>query len=1085
MSYVDLPKVQPGTAEAERKILSFLADIKSRKEFFELNYDDTDEGEHFMRRFLQMHGPQLFVKNFLNLDTPYKRLFVNWQTGTGKTIAALGIAKEFASRVTNAGQKKKVFIIGFTKTLFVGELLSHPYFGFITYDELDRINKLKEHDAGTVEYKKYTDMMTQLKRRITDKGYQKFYGYKELATKLFMRTDKAMIERFDWKTLFATTILKKDAFLENLQKEIKGGNIRINQTLLESMKDSLVIADEIHNLYNMQTENNYGIALQYILDTLGSHAPYTVLMSATPMTGAASEIVDLLNLLIEPRFLPEGRHLRKEDFFSGGDYSALKEGALEKIGHLAAGRVSFLIDMHEGKYPRRIFAGQPDSSVPYLKLTKCVMSDFQQKTLCSVEGQPQGFLYDFAFPIPESPDRGANTVVEYRQTYTSEQKALAKMGVNVIDHGNDFYVSGPFLQLDKLAKYSAKYHAMMDLVLKLMRTDTGKIMVFHPRVHSSGVLLIQEIFRQNGFIDESASPVDSTLCSICGVPKKEHGRKTGKGGNGGDGGDDALPELHAYMPARFITLHSGLDANAMAGSIDKFNMLNNLYGHRFRVVIGARVIREGLNFKAVRHQIIMSLPDNYPTLIQVHGRCIRRGSALELPEHLRSVTIHHLVSDSGPSGSCESEVSRYAKKGDEYKLIQQVTRMLRVYSIDGFLSYPRLQKTIPGIASDSTLDFLPFVNKDAPSKSPQFATYYAYGYGQREVAAVMNVIWVLFSMLPVWHYDDLWQVLHEQHGWGRPFQVPSFGYNLKTVSKETFDLALYYLSGKRNTLGGALVYTIFRCGEYLILCHVAPTGEPIVSPEIYLREKLSKSVQTRISIPVTTSNVPTASTNDLLAFVSSAQYPELALLSFPAKAQVELLESLVRKSALSAEEQRASDVYQRFGILLTGDKIAKNKRAAELLPNDFPSDGKQPLGFIYKSSVIVWAGGELRHLPAKLFVKTRSENKVVVGFTELMHGGTELVFKIRESVSVKKSDLRKMPRGGVCQTRGKPYLMKVIRRLTPLLADSKAWKGKVVDLSKTKTVNLCTAIRLMLLSLEEDARKTNSDDLFLYLLEDS
>jgi hypothetical protein len=892
-----------------------------------------------------------------------------------------------------------------------------------------------------------------------------------------------MIERFDWKTLFATAILKRDAFLENLQTEIKAGNIRINQTLLESMRDSLVIADEIHNLYNMQTENNYGIALQYILDSLGTHAPYTVLMSATPMTGSASEIVDLLNLLIEPRFLPDGRHLRKEDFFEAAN-NRLKEGALEQIGHLAAGRISFLIDMHEGKYPKRIFAGQPDPAVPYLKITKCVMSDFQQKTLCSVEGQPQSFLYDFAFPIPgPNASRGANTVVEYRQTYTSEQRALGKLGVAVVDHGNDFYVSGPFLQLDKLQKYSAKYHATMDLVLRLMREDTGKIMVFHPRVHSSGVLLIQEIFRQNGFIDESASPVDATLCSICGVPKKDHGgRKKGRGE-----GDDALPELHAYMPARFITLHSGLDANAMANSIDKFNMLNNLYGHRFRVVIGARVIREGLNFKAVRHQIILSLPDNYPTLIQVHGRCIRRGSALELPDHLRSVTIHHLVAVSGPDGQCESEVARYAKKGEEYKLIQQVLRVLRVYSVDGFLSYPRLQKTVPGISSDSTLDFLPFVNREAPSREPQSATYYAYGYGQREVAAVMNVVWVLFSRLPVWHYDDLWQVIHEQHGWGRPFAVPSFGYNLKTVSKETFDLALYYLSGKRNSLGGNIVYTIFRCGEYLILCHVAPTGEPIVSPEIYLRERLSKNVQTRIVIPVVAPSVPTASTSDLLAFVSGAEHPELALLAFPARAQAELLEAIIRKKVLSEEEQRVAALYQRFRILLAGDAIAKNRRAAELLPNDFAVDAKRPLGFIYKSSVLVWddSAKEVRHLPSKLFVKTRSENRVVVGFTELVHGGTELVFKIREAVSAKKVDLRKMPRGGVCQTRGKPYLLKVIRRLTPLLAHSQAWHGKVVDLSKTKTLNLCTAIRLMLLALEEDARRTNADELFLYLLEDS
>src|SRR5687767_4902043 len=113
MSYSDIPKVSPGSSDAERKILSFLDDIKRRKEFYELSYDDSEDTS-FMKAFLQMHGPQLFVKNFLNLNTPYKRIFINWQTGTGKTIAALGIAKEFASRMSIGGQKKKIYIIGFT-----------------------------------------------------------------------------------------------------------------------------------------------------------------------------------------------------------------------------------------------------------------------------------------------------------------------------------------------------------------------------------------------------------------------------------------------------------------------------------------------------------------------------------------------------------------------------------------------------------------------------------------------------------------------------------------------------------------------------------------------------------------------------------------------------------------------------------------------------------------------------------------------------------------------------------------------------------------------------------------------------------
>lgn len=58
---------------------------------------------------------------------------------TGKTIAALSIAKEFVNKT----KQKKIFIVGFTKQLFINELLSHPEFGFISSEELQTLKQLK------------------------------------------------------------------------------------------------------------------------------------------------------------------------------------------------------------------------------------------------------------------------------------------------------------------------------------------------------------------------------------------------------------------------------------------------------------------------------------------------------------------------------------------------------------------------------------------------------------------------------------------------------------------------------------------------------------------------------------------------------------------------------------------------------------------------------------------------------------------------------------------------------------------------------------------------------------------------------
>ena len=74
-------------------------DISTRKEFITYkinkNYDFNDfyrfkiNYNNLRNNKLILSNTQNFVKNFLNPNTPYKRILIKWNVGLGKTIASL------------------------------------------------------------------------------------------------------------------------------------------------------------------------------------------------------------------------------------------------------------------------------------------------------------------------------------------------------------------------------------------------------------------------------------------------------------------------------------------------------------------------------------------------------------------------------------------------------------------------------------------------------------------------------------------------------------------------------------------------------------------------------------------------------------------------------------------------------------------------------------------------------------------------------------------------------------------------------------------------------------------------------------
>lgn len=1100
----------------------------------------------------RLHGAQIFVRNFFNPNTPYTRLLLNWQTGTGKSIGAITICQEyirqFRSRImTPPSDRPSVFVIGFTKSIIQAEMLRHPEFGFVAPNEVASLNRVfllaegASNPAGP-EAAQYAGLVGSLKRRITDRaqgGYYRFYGYKAFANRLLTATRQGAARGFTVAELYAHARpmeedLEADAppevsLLDKIDRAVAAGDVAIDRELLADLRGGLIVADEIHNTYNIQAKNNYGVAIQYALDKITAEspemAPRAIFMSATVTGGVATEVVDLLNFLLPVAQLPGQRRLRREDFFEMADgadgrrTAALLPGALEQIGRLSAGRVSFLLDADEASYPRRIFEGtalanplRPGESIAYLRFTPCPMAPFHEKTLARMLAGGSGAraaipanaytLYDMVYPNPEfAPDAAAREGESYglylsaetpAQLAAASQKWAAAAGVAVelprgTRAGGAVPISGSFLGLESgLRLYSAKYQALGEHILEIMRSGPGKIMIYHHRVRMSGVLQIREILEVNGFLDETSGPSPSTLCAVCGNAKRNHSAETAAASWAGP---------HGYTPARFVVITSEVDRSVLERSIARYNAQTNVEGFEYRILVGSKIIREGFDLKAVRFQLIVSLPTDIPTLIQIFGRVVRKGSHLGLPEDKRDVRIRILVSTAGEYTQGlgpAPEVIRYAEKIEAYFLTQEVEKAIRRYAIDAFINYDRMVTSDPTFENTASIDAIPYrptVGLAAALRRPQTtSTFEAYGYGDREIDEIQASVQALFETRPVWKYDDLWAAV-------RSGRVAGVAQNPATFSEESFALALSALgrhvpSVSRLDIKAGEVALVSRVGEFFVRTPSAPGGQPILDIESYVRENVVLTpLRVRVADYVQLSRQSDNFTVRLAKFekdfgVAGSRIEDI-FFEYDADFHHTLLRALVegfsgaehsadlRRKASEAGTAfaRALDVYTRFKVIVLEGDVAGVPEARR--PTKKKNDEKTPIGYVGETSVRIFRGsvGENQDgwydIPRKaLGIGPRyTENDIAVGYVE--RRGGHLRFKTRPPIhelsTADVRDSRSLARGAVCETRPRPRQEDLLLRL------------KVSsDFTGLSSADLCAAIRLKLLAREEAARNQKS-----------
>ena len=797
---------------SSRKEYAIYTDVKATKDFSDVDLIKDQEN------VLELNTYQSFIKNYFNPNTTYNKLFLIHGTGTGKTITSLSAIYEFIkfSKKSNyTGILNHVIIVGFTKNIFKKELLTYPEFGFLTKEEIQEYlfteEQAKKENLDAIKY--LNELKIRYARRLFNRnigGIFKFYGYKELLMKL----------------LDFSKILKKGIKLSNvrgtdIREYLKNGDVTINEPVMKIFANSLIVCDEVHNVYNSFYTNNWGTVLELILDYYndpekkGKDPKYNTVrimyLSATPISNNPIELVSIINLLNDKE-----ERVKTEDLFDAS--GQLLPKILPLIQSKLYGKISYVMDNNPMDYPSGNFVGESIQHIHYLKFIRCPMSPFHKKTYIKLSNdQLEGkdtvniyhtndtsseysesilitkemrkypvnlalhnrYLNDYVLPNPNDTQYGIFLSSDLERIHNASKKWKDENGIYTeIDSFNQYNFSGSFLMENNLKNYSTKYYKMLITIKDIILNKHGKIFIYHHFVNNSGVMFIQSILIANGFLLNNEEPIGTSICLKCYHTLKEHQKI----------------KSHTFSPIRFTIVTGNLTKSQVYKNLDTFNASSNIDGSSLKIILGSKAIKESYNIKGIQHVIITHSPDNISDLIQVIGRAIRKKSHAELPPEQRNTSIYILVS------ALESRIekkyhytfeeARYKSKVNIYKSIQKIENILYDLSIDYLVNFMINKREVPKLIGhmfymDSERYRL--YKKKIYGKALNTSTFNAY-FIEDEIDTIQSIIKRLFiEFQTVFTYNDL--LFYVRH--------PPFNVNMNTslFSESSFiiavDLLLY------------------------------------------------------------------------------------------------------------------------------------------------------------------------------------------------------------------------------------------------------------------------------------------------------
>ena len=765
--------------------------LARRREFYDTRYTkpvgDVEEiGTRLCNAEFELAPHQMFVRNFLSLQTPYNGALLYHGLGSGKTCSAIGVAEEMRDYMTQMGMSQRIIIVAspnvqenFRLQLFDERKLRNVD-GLWDLQSCTGNRFLREINPTGIKDIPKSRVVSQINRIIS--GAYLFLGYIE----------------------FANYIAKQASPPDDLaqEKQLSYSRDRLRRTF----GGRLIIVDEIHNI--RMTNENRDKRLAAEMDRLVDNVPdmRLLFLSATPMYNSHREIVWLLNLL--------RRNDRREPIAMKNVFSADGSFVIDEMGkdvgrrelvEKATGYVSFVRGDNPYTFPYRVwpssyspehtFSKQPRPIVQlngqmitrpiehvdvYLTTLGTHQARAYGEIISRLEsgefGQPEtiasGFseMESFGYTLLQRPLEALNIAYPYIPGENSVKDFVGKGGLDSVMTFTETVVPPQ--------KYDFRYKQNVPRVFaqSVLPEYSGKIASITDSIlEAKGIVLVY-----SQYIDGGLVPMALALEEL-GFVRRGSGRNLfakGEVTNARNAGYVMITGDRAITPDPVKDLKACTDPE-------------NADGSRVQVVLISQAGSEGLDFRNIRQVHVLEPWYNMNRIEQIIGRGVRTCSHKDLPFSQRNVQIflHATVLNDRDSEAADVYVYRLA----ESKALQigEVSRALKRGAVDCLLNLEQMgfsaaqlnttvQQTLangdviqhrvgdkPFTAACDYLSTCEYSCVDGEEINPADVVddTYSVAYVNMNVDRIVQRIRALMKEEYVYSRDTLISMLHAERGW--------------------------------------------------------------------------------------------------------------------------------------------------------------------------------------------------------------------------------------------------------------------------------------------------------------------------------
>jgi len=722
----------------------FSRKIALHKEFNDTQYDGTikdikKQSELLCNADFELLPHQMFVKNFLSLQTPYNSLLLYHGLGTGKTCSAIGIAEEMRSFMKQVGVAQKILIVAspnvqnnFRLQLFDERKLKLD--GEIwNIDSCVGNSLLKE--VNPTNLKGITkEKIISFVNSIINKYYS-FVGYTELAHYIQKKT----------------SIPEGVSYTQQQRKQFKRKRIK------KYFDNRLIIIDEVHNIRqgddNKDKKKTSSLLLKLCKYTNNMRF---LLLSATPMYNSYKEIIWLTNLMNAN----DGRSVISDSdiFDKNGDFikqsnDSQLEGGRELLMRKLTGYVSFVRGENPYSFPYRIYPETFDTTraldidnypskqmngkeienpLQHIPIYTTDIGEYQsngykfiidtlfmnKKTSIKVDSMTQlptfANMESFGYTQLERPLQSLdivypnteldNVINGIKNTMNPEdivKRMVGKNGLmNVVtyqttDNGrhnftykpNTLEKYGRIFSPSNISKYSGKISSICNTI-----TNSIGIIIVYSQYIDGGVVPFALALEEMGFSRYGSAyntkslfsePPTEPIDSLSMKPKS------------------TFTNIDEFKPAKYVMITGDkLFSPDNLSDIKYITNPENKNGENVKVILITKAAAEGLDFKNVRQVHIMEPWYNMNRPEQIIGRGVRNLSHCGLPFEQRNVEIYlHCTTPHNDTEHADLYVYRFAEK--KASLIGNVTRLMKEISVDCQLNIGQTNFTIDQLLEEA------------------------------------------------------------------------------------------------------------------------------------------------------------------------------------------------------------------------------------------------------------------------------------------------------------------------------------------------------------------------------------------------